>query len=203
MIRGFKKVRCPHCGYKFRTAVIEDKATAESMPVHCPKCGHEVSLNRFRNLLKLLFGPAVLAIIIFTSCSRYEDQHWDRMMKARQEIEQQDCVVMLQELVDASKGNLAAVTRMTTISPQVITRLLEGTSSPTRVTELAIRAVAEDFYFYKKHFWLLDLTQDWKWRKPQYWFSNLPYVADPFLNYPDYRAELLNVHKDGQNCSED
>lgn len=202
MIRGFKKVRCPRCGYKFRAADIEDEATVESMPVHCPKCGHEVSLNHFRNMFKRLFGPAVLAITLFSTCNRYEDQHWDRMLMARQEIKQQDCMALLHELVDASKGNLAAVTRMTTISPQVITRLLEGTSSPTRVTEIAIRAVAEDFYFYNKHFWLLDLTQDWKWRKPQYWFTNLPHVADPFLNYPDCRAELLNVRKDGQNSSE-
>jgi len=118
------------------------------MPVHCPKCGREVSLNRLKNLIKRMFGSAALAIILFTSCSRYEDLHWDRMMKARRDI----------------------------IS--------------TRVTD--IRAVAEDFYFCKKRFWLLDLTQDWKWRKPRYWFMNLPYVADPFLNYPDYRAEILN-----------
>ena len=197
MLRGFKKVTCPHCGHKFRAADMEDIATAESMPVHCPKCGQEVSLNRFWNLFKRLFGSAVLVTILLSSCSRYEDQHWDRMLKARQEIQQQDCVALLQELVEASNGNTAAVTRMTTISPQVINRL-EGISFPTKVTETAIRAVAEDFYFYKKRFWLLDLTQDWKWRKPQYWFMNLPYVADPFLNYPDYRAELLNVHEDGQ-----
>lgn len=197
MLRGFKKVTCPHCGHKFRAADMEDIATAESMPVHCPKCGQVVSLNRFWNLFKRLFGSAVLVTILLSSCSRYEDQHWDRMLKARQEIQQQDCVALLQELVEASNGNTAAVTRMTTISPQVINRL-EGISFPTKVTETAIRAVAEDFYFYKKRFWLLDLTQDWKWRKPQYWFMNLPYVADPFLNYPDYRAELLNVHEDGQ-----
>lgn len=197
MLRGFKKVTCPHCGHKFRAADMEDIATAESMPVHCPKCGQVVSLNRFWNLFKRLFGSVVLVTILLSSCSRYEDQHWDRMLKARQEIQQQDCVALLQELVEASNGNTAAVTRMTTISPQVINRL-EGISFPTKVTETAIRAVAEDFYFYKKRFWLLDLTQDWKWRKPQYWFMNLPYVADPFLNYPDYRAELLNVHEDGQ-----
>ena len=94
MIRGFKKVKCPRCGNKFRAAVIEDEATAESMPVHCPKCGHEVSLNHFRNIFKRLFGPAVLTITLFSSCSQYEDQHWDRMMKARQEIKQQDCVAL-------------------------------------------------------------------------------------------------------------
>ena len=197
MLRGFKKVRCLHCGHIFMAADIEDNATAESMPVHCPKCGQKISLNRFWNLFKRLFGSAVLVTILLSSCSRYEDQHWDRMLKARQEIQQQDCLALLQELVDASSGNLAAVTRMTTISPQVINRLLEGIPIPTKVTEIAVRAVAEDFYFYKKRFWLLDLTQDWKWRKPQYWLMNLPYVADPFLNYPDYRAEQLHVRDDG------
>ena len=55
MIQGFKKVRCPRCGYRFRAAVIENEATAESMPVHCPKCGKEVSLKPLINLLKHLF----------------------------------------------------------------------------------------------------------------------------------------------------
>lgn len=55
MIRGFKKVRCPRCGYKFRAADIEDEATVESMPVHCPKCGQGVSLKPLINLLKHLF----------------------------------------------------------------------------------------------------------------------------------------------------
>lgn len=155
-------------------------------------------MNRLKALIvKLLQGAMTIAIILFTSCGRYEDAHWDRMRRARQEVQQQECTALLQELVVASKGNLAAVARMTTISPQVINRISEGISSPTKVTETAVRAVAEDFYFYKKRFWLIDLTQDWKWRKPQYWFMNLPYIADPFLNYPDYRAERLNEKDDG------
>lgn len=82
MLRGFKKVRCPHCGHVFIMADIEDNATAESMPVHCTKCGQEVRLNHLRD---------------------------------------------------------------------IVVRLL----------------------------------QDWKWRKPQHWLMNRPYVADPFLNYSD------------------
>jgi len=35
------------------------------------------------------------------------------------------------------------------------------------------------------------LMFNWKWRKPSCWLMNLPYVADPFLNYPDPRAEIL------------
>ena len=198
MLRGIQKVRCPHCGHAFMASDVEDNATAKSMPVHCPKCGQEVSLNQLRDLVvRLLQGTMAFIVILCSSCSRYEDAHWDQMMKARQEVQQQECTALLQELVDASKGNLAAVARMTTISPQVIHRLIEGTSSPSKVTEIAVRAVAEDFYFYKKRFWLLDLTQDWKWRKPQYWFMSLPYIADPFLNYPDYRAERLNVQNYG------
>ena len=56
MLRGFKKVRCPHCGYKFRAAVIEYEATAESMPVHCPKCGSIVETSGLKALLSRLFG---------------------------------------------------------------------------------------------------------------------------------------------------
>ena len=125
----------------------------------------------------------------FSLCQRYEDAHWDRMMAVRQEVQAKDCVVLLQELVDGSKGNIAAVTRMTCLTPAVIQRLLDGVSSPTRVTEISIRAVAEDYYFYHRHFWLLDLSQDWKWRTLSYWPMNLPYVTDPFLNLPQWQAE--------------
>ena len=44
MIRGFKKVRCPHCGHIFLAADIEDGATVKSMDVHCPNCGGKVNV---------------------------------------------------------------------------------------------------------------------------------------------------------------
>lgn len=50
MVIGFKNVRCPHCGYRFRAAKIEENGTASLMPVYCPKCGQEVSLNYLQNI---------------------------------------------------------------------------------------------------------------------------------------------------------
>ena len=85
---------------------------------------------------------------------------------------------------------------MTCLTPQMISRLLDGTSNPTHLTKLSIRAVAEDFYFYRKRFWIFDLRKDWKWRKPSSWLMNLPYVTDPFLNLPDPKAEILNLNED-------
>ena len=125
---------------------IEDNATVESMPVHCPRCGNVVRTDGILGFLSRLFGLArksralilvLITMISLTSCDRYQD--WscnEERMKAA-------------------------------------------------------RAVAWDFYFYKKRFWVLDLCKDWKWRKPSCWLMNLPYVADPFLNYPDPRAEIL------------
>ncbi len=202
MLRGAKRVTCPHCGHSFMAFDIEDNATVESMPVHCPRCGNVVRTDSILGFLSRLFGLArksralilvLIAMISLTSCDRYQD--WscneERMKAARADVEATDCVVLLRELVDASKGNIAAVTRMTCLTPQMINRLLDGTSTPTHLTELSVRAVAWDFYFYKKRFWVLDLCKDWKWRKPSYWLMNLPYVADPFLNYPDPRAEII------------
>lgn len=204
MIRGFKKVRCPHCGHIFLAADIEDNATVAGMPVHCPKCGNVVETTGIRGLLSWLLGLIrksgimllfAVATIPLMSCDRYQD--WpcneERMQVARAEVDATDSVVLLQELVDASKGNLAAVTRMTCLTPEVIQRMLEGYSIPTRVAEIGIRAVAWDFYFYKKRFWVLDLCKDWKWRKPRYWLLDLPYVPDPFLNFPQFTAENTNL----------
>lgn len=67
MLRRVKWVTCPHCGHKFMAADIEDNATVESMPVYCPKCGREVSLNRLWNLFKRLFGSAVLGVNLLIS----------------------------------------------------------------------------------------------------------------------------------------
>lgn len=196
---------CPHCGHSFVAFDIEDNATVESMPVHCPRCGAEVRTDGILGFLSRSFGLArkssamiliFIAVISLASCDRYQD--WpgneERMKNARSEVEATDCIVLLQELVDASNGNIAAVTRMTCLTPQMINRLLDGTSKPTRLTELSVRAVAWDFYFYKKRFWVFDLCKDWKWRKPSCWLMNLPYVADPFLNYPDPRAEILQYN---------
>lgn len=55
MIRGFKKVRCPHCGHLFMAADIEDNATVKSMDVHCPKCGSLVNPGN-KGLLSELLG---------------------------------------------------------------------------------------------------------------------------------------------------
>jgi len=205
MLRGAKRVTCPHCGHSFVAFDIEDNATVESMPVHCPRCGAEVRMDGFLGFLSRLFGLArkssamilvFITAIPLASCDRYQDWPCNevRMKTARAEVEATDCIALLQELVDASKGNVAAVTRMTCLTPQMINRLLDGTSKPTRLTELSVRAVAWDFYFYKKRFWVLDLCKDWKWRKPSCWLMNLPYVADPFLNYPDPRAEILQYN---------
>lgn len=138
-----------------------------------------------------LLGCAAAILVLCTSCEGYVFRHWDRLLEARREVEAQDCIAVLQELLDASGGNLPAVSRMTAMSPNVILRLLDGRSTPTRTAEVAIQTVAEDFYFYKKRFWQLSLTRDWKWRSPRYWFMNLPYIADPFLNYPHDRLERL------------
>ena len=59
MLRRVKWVTCPHCGHKFLAADIEVLATAETMPVYCPKCGQEVSLSRLGNLIEMFLkgGP--------------------------------------------------------------------------------------------------------------------------------------------------
>lgn len=44
MLRGFKKVRCPHCGHIFTAADIEEGATVKSMNTYCPKCGGKVNV---------------------------------------------------------------------------------------------------------------------------------------------------------------
>lgn len=198
MLRSMKRVTCPRCGHNSLVADIEDHATVAQMPIHCPKCGKEVKTGGFPARLLRVRKPRamlLLALAMFSlaSCDRYEDwpRNEERMKQARAEVGAADCIVLLQELVDASKGNIAAVTRMTCLTPQMIKRLLDGTSKPTRLTELSVRAVAEDFYFYNKRFWILDLCKDWKWRKPSCWLMNLPYVADPFLSFPDPRAESL------------
>lgn len=60
MLRGFKRVTCPHCGHSFLAAEMEDNATIAEMPVHCPKCGRVVKTNWWLNLLTRLFGKAHL-----------------------------------------------------------------------------------------------------------------------------------------------
>ena len=208
MLRGFKKVRCPHCGHIFMVADIEDNATVAELPVHCPKCGNVVETSGIVGILTRLLGLArkpitmlfiAIAMVSLSSCNHYQDWPCNevRMKTARAEVQAQDCVVLLQELVDASKGNIAAVTRMTCLTPEIISRLLNGDSKPTKITDIGIKAVAEDYYFFKKRFWVLDLCKDWKWRKPQYWLMNLPYVADPFLNYPYGIAETIRVKEYG------
>lgn len=207
MLRGFKKVRCLRCGHIFLAADIEDNATVAEMPVHCPKCGNVVKTSGIVGFLSRLFGLGrksiamlfiAIAMVSLASCDHYQDWPCNeaRMKMARAEIQDQDCVALLRELMDASNGNVAAVTRMTCLTPEVISRLLEGHSRPTKITDIAVKAVAEDFYFYKKRFWVLDLCKDWKWRKPRYWLMNLPYVADPFLNYPHFRAEDIALKVD-------
>ncbi len=61
MLRSITRITCPHCGHKFLAADIENNATAESMPVHCPKCGRKVSLNRLGNLIEM-FLKGVMAL---------------------------------------------------------------------------------------------------------------------------------------------
>ena len=39
MIRGMYVYKCNQCGHKFIGADVEYMATANSMPVHCSKCG--------------------------------------------------------------------------------------------------------------------------------------------------------------------
>lgn len=207
MLRGVKRMTCPHCGHSFVAFDIEDNATVKAMSIHCPRCGAKVRTDGILGLLSRLLGlarkssvmiPVFIAMIPLASCDRYEDwpRNEERMKIARAEVQNTDSIDLLQELVNASKGNIAAVTRMTCLTPQMISRVLDGTSKPTRLTELSIRAVAEDFYFYRKRFWIFDLRKDWKWRKPSCWLMNLPYVADPFLNLLDPRAEILNSNED-------
>lgn len=59
MLRGITRITCPHCGHKFLATDIEVLSTAETMPVHCPKCGREVSLSRLGNLIEMFLkgGP--------------------------------------------------------------------------------------------------------------------------------------------------
>lgn len=45
MLRGVKRIRCPHCGHRFLAFDIEDKASINSMVTHCPKCGMVVKVN--------------------------------------------------------------------------------------------------------------------------------------------------------------
>ncbi len=61
MLRRVKWVTCPHCSHRFMAADTEDNATAESMPVYCPKCGREVSLSRLGNLIEM-FLKGVMAL---------------------------------------------------------------------------------------------------------------------------------------------
>ena len=56
MLRGFKNVRCPHCGFVFMAADMEDNATVAEMPVHCPKCGNIVETGGLKAMLSRLFG---------------------------------------------------------------------------------------------------------------------------------------------------
>ena len=39
MLRGFIKVKCPHCGRVFIAPDMEDNAAVHSAPIHCPWCG--------------------------------------------------------------------------------------------------------------------------------------------------------------------
>ena len=45
MLRGMYVYKCNQCGYKFIGADIEDRATVNSMPVHCPRCGSTNTKN--------------------------------------------------------------------------------------------------------------------------------------------------------------
>ena len=51
MLRGVKRVSCPHCGHRFMAFDIEDKASINAMATHCQKCGKIVKIN-----WNLLFG---------------------------------------------------------------------------------------------------------------------------------------------------
>ena len=55
MLRGMKKVTCPHCGHSFVTPDLEDNATVKSMPVHCPRCGADVRMNGILGFLSNVF----------------------------------------------------------------------------------------------------------------------------------------------------
>ena len=55
MLRGMKRVTCPHCGYRFLAMDIEDNGTVNSMPSICPKCGKKVMLrNDFGEVINKL-----------------------------------------------------------------------------------------------------------------------------------------------------
>jgi NAD-dependent SIR2 family protein deacetylase len=56
MLRGFIKVKCPHCGSVFIAPDMEDNATVHSAPIHCPECGMDLRPDRalFNVLARLL-----------------------------------------------------------------------------------------------------------------------------------------------------
>lgn len=60
MLRGFFGYKCNKCGHKFIGLDIERGATADSMPVSCPKCGNpncpQDAWETTKLMFKTLFG---------------------------------------------------------------------------------------------------------------------------------------------------
>lgn len=60
MLRGFVGYKCNKCGHKFIGLDIERGATADSMPVSCPKCGNpncpQDALETVKLMVKKLLG---------------------------------------------------------------------------------------------------------------------------------------------------
>ena len=118
------------------------------------------------------------------ACDYYE---WDNAATAaaRQEVSRMDCVELLAEMSKASRNNAAALTRVTGLTPSVVSRLISGESMPTEGLEWWLKiGPGADFYKYHKSFFLLRLDRDRVFQERQYLFSS-PVLRDWYVDSLD------------------
>lgn len=126
------------------------------------------------------------------ACDYYE---WDKaaIAASRQEVSQMDCVELLAEISKASRNNDAALTRITGLTPSVVSRLIAGESMPTKGLDWWLKnGPGADFYKYHKSFFLLRLDRDRVFQERKYLFGS-PVMRDWYVDSLDVYWEKRRV----------
>lgn len=178
MLRGFTKMRCPHCGHIFIAADIEDNATIRSMPVHCPECGTTINLDNFVQKLINLVGKVrktgaklILVVLMFwmmMSCAPkfLRDGVTPEEMSAATAITNSISPAEILQKFQADGVTDESMADYFNASRHVIARLRDGETIPTASMEATIRGSYTNY---------LLLGRSWKWLAckcpPDQWYA--------------------------------
>ena len=166
MLREVKRVTCPKCGHKFLAFVVEDKATAATQPVYCPKCGALVNpeglilriLRVAEDMLKAA-GKLTLVALMFGMMAGCAPKFLrdgvtpDEMSRATAATDLMSPAEILQAFrTDGVSDD--AVADYFHASRYVIARLREGETVPTPSMEATLRGAYTNY---------LLLNKSWRW----------------------------------------